>query len=91
MKRYLWIILITLFSHSLNLIASEFTGDVKFWTKSDFLGFDEVGDCSGSTGDITSVFARIEGNKLLLRISFDNMVERKSNVVVLYCCKRFAG
>ena len=82
MKRFLWINLIALLSLSINISASEFTGDVKSWTKSDFLGFDEIGDCSAPAGDITSVFARIEGRKLLLRISFDNMVDRKSNEVI---------
>lgn len=56
-------------------------GDIKSWTKDDLLGFDDVGDCSGNFGDITSVYARTSGNILLIRVSFDNMVIRKDNKV----------
>lgn len=57
------------------------TGDLGFWQKQDFLGFDEVGDCNASTGDIASVWARIDDQKLFLRVTFDNMVTRNHNEV----------
>jgi PKD repeat protein len=65
-----------------NLFGQSLTGELSFWQKSDFLGFDEVGDCRTASGDISSVFARIENNKLLLRVTFDDMVERKENNVI---------
>jgi len=68
--------------------AQSLTGDLKFWQKSDFLGFDPVGDCTGSVGDISSVFARTVDKKLLLRVTFDNMVIRKDNQVA---ADRFAN
>lgn len=49
------------------------------WQKSDFVGFDSIGDCRSSCGDISSVFVRIEQNKLLLRITFDDMIVRENN------------
>ncbi len=81
MKNFLLfsILFLSVFFQSLN--ASDFTGDVKYWTKSDFLGFDEIGDCKSKTGDISSVFARVEDGQLLFRISFVDMVERKSNLM----------
>ena len=81
MKKYLFTSTLVFLFCFFGVVASDLTGDIKFWTKSDFLGFDEVGDCSGITGDISSAFARIENDQFLLRISFDNMVERKSNLV----------
>ncbi|MBN2174118.1 MAG: hypothetical protein JW731_08305 [Bacteroidales bacterium] len=53
------------------------SGDPKSWTMDDFLGFDEVGDQVAATGDITSVFARVENKQLLLRVTFDDMVTKK--------------
>ncbi len=67
---------------SAGLQSQSLLGDVEFWQKSDFLGFDEIGDCTGSTGDISSVFARTDGKALLIRITFDNMVSRKHNEMV---------
>jgi len=81
MKKYLFTSILFFIICFFTVHATDLSGDVKSWTKSDFLGLDEVGDCSAPTGDITSVFARIEGQKILLRISFDNMVDRKSNEV----------
>jgi PKD repeat protein len=59
--------------------AQSVSGDLKFWQKSDFLGFDQVGDCEGKSGDISSVFARTTGESLFLRITFDDMIIRKEN------------
>jgi PKD repeat protein len=64
-----------------NLNAQMITGDRQFWTTDDFLGFDEVGDCTAEYGDISSVFARVVNKKLLVRVTFDNMVDRKDNLV----------
>jgi PKD repeat protein len=62
--------------------AQKLNGDLHFWQKSDFLGFDDVGDCQANSGDISSVYARTENDKLLLRVTFNDMVERGENVVV---------
>jgi len=64
------------------LSRDVFKGEVRHWSKSDFIGFDQVGDCLANTGDITSIFARFTNQGLVLRLSFDDMVERKSNKVV---------
>ena len=53
-------LLLTLFFVFTSLIAqcqlqTQVSGDLSFWQKQDFLGFDEVKDCSASTGDIASV------------------------------------
>ncbi|MCB2218859.1 MAG: hypothetical protein KQI35_00585 [Bacteroidetes bacterium] len=56
-------------------------GDLMQYSASDFLGFDEVGDATGPTGDISSAFLRFQKETPVLRISFDNMVERKNNRV----------
>ena len=80
MKNLLFTLLLTI---SVRLLfAGAFTGDTKTWTKNDFLGFDEVGDCTGNTGDISSVFAKVVNGNLLLRVTFDNMVTRQDNKVV---------
>ncbi|MBS3767097.1 MAG: hypothetical protein KGY75_03110, partial [Candidatus Cloacimonetes bacterium] len=55
----------------------QLDGNLHKWKIEHFLGFDEVGDCKANTGDIASSFAYINGNKLFLRITFDNMVARK--------------
>ncbi len=80
MKNFLLTILFTALVQG--LIAQNLTGDTHLWTKDDFLGFDIVGDCNGITGDISSVFARVENGKLLLRVTFDDMVTRIDNQVV---------
>ena len=64
-------------------VAQNFTSDPKLWTSDEFLGFDEIGDCNGETGDISSVFGRVENGRFLLRVTFDNMVLRKANGVVM--------
>ena len=67
---------------SLNLsFGQTISGDVSFWGKSDILNFDEIGDCKAITGDISSVFVRVEGQQLFFRITFDNMVIRKHNII----------
>ena len=64
---------------SFNLSAFELVGDPKKWSSEDFIGFDNIGDCE-STGDISSVFTRIDNDKLFLRITFDDMYSRKSRI-----------
>ncbi len=67
---------------SLSTYSQSFSGDTKTWSKDDFLGFDEVGDCTGETGDISSVFAKVDDKNLLIRVTFDNMVTRADNKVI---------
>ncbi|MCB0805682.1 MAG: hypothetical protein KDC05_07765 [Bacteroidales bacterium] len=57
-------------------------GDIKYWHREDFMGFDPAGDAESSTGDITSVYLKKFNNKLAFRITFDNMVERVHNLIV---------
>ncbi len=58
------------------------SGNLKFWNAEDFIGFDLVGDVKTFTGDITSVYLKKQNNRFLLRITFDDLVERKSNEIV---------
>ena len=60
--------------------AFEITGDTHAWKMEDFIGFDEVGDCTAKIGDITSAYAKTEEKKLFIRITFDDMCRRKNNV-----------
>ena len=53
-------------------------GDPRSWSKEDFLGFDTVGDCTSSVGDISSVFSRVENDNLFLRVTFDDMFSRNT-------------
>ncbi|MCF8367857.1 MAG: hypothetical protein K9G76_02355 [Bacteroidales bacterium] len=61
---------------------TQIDGDLKSYKLDHFLGFDEVGDTKGKTGDISSVYAKTSGKDWILRITFDNMVQRKENIVV---------
>jgi hypothetical protein len=79
------IIALFIFSFAIQLQAQEFCGKTSYWTIDDFLGFDEVGDAAGSTGDISSAFARLNKEELQLRITFDDMVLRSENKVVKDC------
>lgn len=74
MRRVL--LLLIMLTLTAQLSAFEICGDIKSWQKEDFCGFDKVGDCTGECGDITSLFSRIENEKLYVRISFDDMVKR---------------
>ena len=58
------------------------SGNLKFWNAEDFIGFDPVGDVKTFTGDITSVYLKKQNNRFLLRITFDDLVERKSYEIV---------
>ena len=68
-----------LFLFSFNLSAFELVGNPKKWSSEDFIGFDNIGDCE-SIGDISSVFTRIDNDKLFLRITFDDMYSRKNRI-----------
>lgn len=70
------------FAITTGIHAQQITGNLKSWEKSDFLGFDEIGDCLAKTGDISSVYARTHKNTLIMRVTFDNMVTRMHNEVV---------
>ncbi len=82
MNRKLSAVLMVFLLVAINAYAFDITGDVSVWQKEDFIGFDEVGDCAASCGDITSVFSRIENEILFIRITFDDMVQRSHNQVV---------
>ncbi|MCD4788918.1 MAG: hypothetical protein K8R37_02870 [Bacteroidales bacterium] len=81
-NKFFFTFLIVILFSTTTLMGFELTGDVNFWTKNDFLGFDKVGDATGATGDITSVFARTENDKFFIRVTFNDMVTRKSNEVI---------
>ena len=76
-KSYLLIFLTTICFH---LLAFEIEGNPKTWEKEDFIGFDKVGDCKSQIGDISSVFTRIENEKLFLRVTFDEMFSHKTKI-----------
>ena len=61
------------------MIGSQVNGDLKSWSIEDFLGFDEVGDCNSGIGDMTSVFAKMKNEQLLIRVTFDDMINRKQD------------
>ena len=44
---------------SFNLFAMKIEGNPESWSKEDFIGFDEIGDCLSRLGDISSVFSVI--------------------------------
>lgn len=79
-KIYLVIFVIAVSLSTLN--GENLSGDTKSWSKEDLIGFDRVADCNAPTGDISSVYARQTPEGFMLRITFDNMVTRKSNDVV---------
>jgi len=75
-------VLLGLLLISANAFAFDIKGDISSWQKDDFIGFDQIGDCNASFGDISSLFARIENDQLFVRITFDDMVQRENNIVV---------
>ena len=75
-------VLLGLLLISANAFAFDIKGDISSWQKDDFIGFDQIGDCNASFGDISSLFARIENDQLFIRITFDDMVQRENNIVV---------
>ncbi|MCF8364763.1 MAG: hypothetical protein K9H16_03225, partial [Bacteroidales bacterium] len=85
---FIYLFILAMISITSGLSAQTLTGDLKFWQKADFLGFDEIGDCNAETGDISSVFARVEQSRMLLRVTFDNMVSREHNEIT---SDNFAG
>ena len=76
-KSYLLILLVGI---SFHLFGFKLEGNPRSWEMEDFIGFDKVGDCTSHIGDISSVFTRLENNKLFLRITFDDMYSHKSRV-----------
>ncbi|MCD4746912.1 MAG: hypothetical protein K8R58_11500, partial [Bacteroidales bacterium] len=79
---YLFIMIILLFSSVKLSFGQTISGDLNFWEKSNILNFDAIGDCKAKTGDISSVFAKVKGEQLFLRITFDNMIIRKHNKII---------
>ena len=59
------------------LFAFEFKGNPASWAKEHFVNFDYIGDGLSYTGDISSVFAFTDNDKLFLRVTFDDMYSRK--------------
>ena len=49
-KVYLFILFVSL---CCNIFAMKIDGDPSSWSKEDFIGFDQVGDCISSNGQIT--------------------------------------
>ncbi len=73
--RYLVLFLLvtcTIFLHSF-----ELKGDIQSWEMEDFISSDTIGDKLENYGDISSLFARVEGDRLFIRITFDDMLTRK--------------
>jgi hypothetical protein len=62
--------------------AMEIKGNQKSWKLEDFVGFDTTGDCWGKTGDISTVFVRIENGKMFVRVTFDDMITRFNNEMI---------
>ncbi len=74
------IVLIFFFILTLQKIkAFQIKGDIKSWAKSDFLGYDKIGDKKQDFGDISSLFSRQVRDTLFIRITFDDMNQRKDN------------
>ena len=71
---------LTVFVYISFVFCFTIEGDPRSWSKKDFLGFDKVGDCTSSLGDISSVFSRIENDNLFLRVTFDDMYLRNTSV-----------
>jgi hypothetical protein len=67
----------TIFLHSF-----ELKGDVQSWEMEDFISSDTIGDKLENYGDISSLFARVEGDRLFIRITFDDMLTRKKNKMI---------
>ncbi len=86
--RRLALSLIILLALSAQVLAFEMKGDVRSWMKSDLIGFDKAGDCKAEIGDMTSAFARVDGGKLFLRVTFDDMAQRANK---LFKQDNFAG
>jgi len=82
MHKKLVFILLGLLLFIVSAFTFEMKGDISSWQKEDFVGFDTVGDCKASFGDITSVFSRIEDETLFLRLTFGDMVIREHNKVI---------
>lgn len=79
MKKSLILIFILLYVAVLSSFQIE--GRVEQWQKSDFIGYDNIGD-NKFYGDISTVFARKETGKLFLRVTFDDMCERMDNHLI---------
>ncbi|MCF7919156.1 MAG: hypothetical protein K9N06_04520 [Candidatus Cloacimonetes bacterium] len=75
------IMIFSIFVLMAGLYGGRLSGDIKSWQTEDFIGFDMVGDNSG-TGDITSGYLYQAGDELFLRLSFADMVTRSDNEVV---------
>ena len=76
-KTYLFILFINI---CFNVFAMKLDGNPGSWSEKDFIGFDQVGDCLASVGDISSVFTVIEDNNLFLRVTFDDMFSHQFGV-----------
>ena len=76
------ILFIVIFLLIINLSAMKIEGNPKSWQLEDFIGFDKIGDSQAETGDISSVFVRLENKKMYVRFTFDDMVIRKDNEMV---------
>ncbi|MDY6914739.1 MAG: hypothetical protein SVM86_00265 [Candidatus Cloacimonadota bacterium] len=74
MKKYIIIICFVLQMGM--ILGLQLTGNLQNWQQEDLIGFDEVEDAK-SLGDIASVYFRQEADDSFLRITFDDMANRK--------------
>ena len=79
LKLFCLVILLLFFAS--NIWGRTICGDLDFWQKKDLCSFDKVGDAKQKLGDITSVFCKKLEDELILRITFDDMVTRKNNLM----------
>jgi len=66
----------------ISLSGFQLSGNPQNWEIEDFIGFDEIGDCSFLAGDIASVFLKIEKENTIIRITFDDMIIRSDNKLI---------
>ena len=82
MKQF--ILFLLLMSSAILINGFEINGDVKTWQQEDFIGFDQIGDCTFSTGDIASLFWHCEDQTIFIRITFNDMASRNNNLEDLF-------
>jgi hypothetical protein len=77
-----YILLFLALTSTLFLFSFAMKGDIQSWEIDDFISSDAIGDKLEKYGDISSLFARVEGDRLFVRITFDDMLTRKKNKLI---------
>jgi hypothetical protein len=77
-----YILLFLALTSTLLLFSFAMKGDIQSWEPEDFISSDTIGDKVEKYGDISSLFARVEGDRLFVRITFDDMLTRKKNKMI---------